>query len=207
MAAASHMIDDSPPDPASENARDVELMQLVQKTDDHEAFRELIERHQNAIVGTVAKMLGNTNDAEDLAQQVFLRLWKARHRYQPTAKFTTFLYTITRNLVFNETRRLSRRKESSLDQRLEDYELELPANPNQQPDREHLNQELRSAIDQAIAALPEKQRLAVILRRHQNLPYEEISTILDLTIPAVKSTLFRARGTLRESLAQYLTAQ
>ena len=122
----------------------------------------------------------------------------------PSAKFTTFLYTITRNLVFNETRRKSRRKESSLDQRKDDYELELPSNPNHQPDNEQLNAELRAAIDRAIEALPEKQRLAVVLRRYQNLPYEEIAEVLDLTVSAVKSQLFRARGTLRESLASYL---
>ncbi len=193
-----------PTEPEPENERDVELMRLVQATDDHEAFRELIERHQNAVIGTVAKMLGNASEAEDIAQQVFLRLWKARARYQASAKFTTFLYTITRNLVFNETRRKSRRKESSLDQRKDDYELELPANPNQRPDNAHLNAELRTAIDQAIEALPEKQRLAVVLRRYQNLPYEEIAEVLDLTVSAVKSQLFRARGTLRDSLASYL---
>lgn len=192
------------PDPERENARDVELMRKVQATSDHEAFRELIERHQNAVVGTVAKMLGNPSEAEDIAQQVFLRLWKARARYQVKAKFTTYLYTITRNQVFNESRRRSRRKESSLDQRKEDYELELPANPNQQPDNEQLNAELRAAIDEAITALPEKQRLAVVLRRYQNLPYEEIAEVLGLTVSAVKSQLFRARGTLRQSLASYL---
>lgn len=204
MAQVALIMEDSLPDPESENARDVELMLQVQATSDHEAFRELIERHQNAVVGTIAKMLGNASESEDLAQQVFLRLWKSRARYQPSAKFTTFLYTIARNLVFNESRRRSRRKETSLDQNKDEYELELPANPNLQPDREHLNQELRSAIDQAIEALPEKQRLAVILRRYQNLPYEEIATVLEITVPAVKSTLFRARGTLRESLASYL---
>lgn len=190
--------------PDSENARDVELMLQVRDTNDSEIFRELIERHQNAVIGTIAKMLGNANEAEDIAQQVFLRLWKSRSRYKPSAKFTTFLYTITRNLVFNESRRRSRRKETSLDQHKEDYELELPANPNQQPDNEQLNAELRGAIDSAIEALPEKQRLAVILRRYQNLPYEEIGEVLDLTVPAVKSQLFRARGTLREALAGYL---
>lgn len=203
MVAVAQM-SEMPPDPEQENARDVELMLQVQATGDHEVFRELIERHQNAVVGTVAKMLGNASEAEDIAQQVFLRLWKSRARYQPSAKFTTFLYTITRNLVFNETRRKSRRKESSLDQRKDEYELELPTNPNQQPDNEHLNAELQSAIDQAIEALPEKQRLAVVLRRYQNLPYEEIAEVLDLTVSAVKSQLFRARGTLRESLASYL---
>ena len=149
-------------------------------------------------------MLGSNNQAEDLAQQVFLRLWKSRERYKPTAKFTTFLYTITRNLVFNESRRKSRRKESSLDAQKEDFALEIPANPNQQPDNEQLMTELGEAIDQAIAELPEKQRMAVILRRYQNLPYEEIATVLDLTVSAVKSQLFRARTTLRESLASYM---
>ena len=203
MVAVAHMTNE-PPDPELENARDVELMLQVKATSDHDVFRELIERHQNAVIGTIAKMLGNASEAEDIAQQVFLRLWKSRERYQPSAKFTTFLYTITRNLVFNESRRKSRRKESSLDQHKEDYELELPANPNHQPDSENLNAELRAAIDQAIEALPEKQRLAVVLRRYQNLPYEEIAEVLGLTVSAVKSQLFRARGTLRESLANYL---
>ena len=191
-------------DPDSKNARDVELMLQIQATGDHELFRELIERHQTAVIGTVAKMLGSNNQAEDLAQQVFLRLWKSRERYKPAAKFTTFLYTITRNLVFNESRRKSRRKESSLDAQKEDFALEIPANPNQQPDNEQLMTELGEAIDQAIAELPEKQRMAVILRRYQNLPYEEIATVLDLTVSAVKSQLFRARTTLRESLASYM---
>ncbi len=203
MRSALQTTKENPP-PDSDNARDVELMLQIKTSGDHATFQELIERHQHAVVGTIAKMLGNPNDAEDIAQQVFLRLWKSRARYQPTAKFTTFLYTITRNLVFSETRRKSRRKESSLDQNKEDYEFELPTNPNQQPDKQQLNAELRHAIDQAIEALPEKQRLAIILRRYQNLPYEEIATVLDLTVPAVKSQLFRARGTLRELLATYL---
>ncbi len=206
MVAHAQMTTSSPshPEPETENSRDVALMLMVQRNDDHEAFRELIEWHQNAVIGTVAKMLSNHSEAEDIAQQVFLRLWKSRKRYQETAKFTTFLYTITRNLVFNESRRKSRRKLLSLDQKKEEYELEVPANPNQRPDVEHLNQELRSAIDRAIEALPEKQRLAVILRRYQNLPYEEIADVLDLTVSAVKSQLFRARVSLRESLAHYL---
>lgn len=203
MRVAAQMISETT-DPDSENARDVELMLQIQATGDHELFRELIERHQTAVIGTVAKMLGSNNQAEDLAQQVFLRLWKSRERYKPTAKFTTFLYTITRNLVFNESRRKSRRKESSLDAQKEDFALEIPANPNQQPDNEQLMTELGEAIDQAIAELPEKQRMAVILRRYQNLPYEEIATVLDLTVSAVKSQLFRARTTLRESLASYM---
>ena len=205
MALAARMIEPDSPDPAAENARDVELMLVVKDTGDHAGFQELVERHQHAVVGTVAKMLGNAAESEDIAQQVFLRLWKSRARYQPSAKFTTFLFTITRNLVFNETRRKSRRKESSLDQQRDEHDLELPANPNHRPDQENLNAELREAVDQAIADLPETQRLAVILRRYQNMPYEDIAATLDLTVSAVKSQLFRARTALRESLSSYLS--
>ena len=88
----------------SDDASDVSLMAKVAQGD-HAAFEELVTRHQYAVVGTVAKMLGNPSEAEDIAQQVFLRLWKSASRYKPTAKFTTYLFTITRNLVFNETRR------------------------------------------------------------------------------------------------------
>lgn len=197
-------MNEEPSDKNADNARDVELMLQVQATGDPELFRELIERHQNAVIGTVAKMLGNGSEAEDIAQQVFLRLWKSRARYQPTAKFTTFLYTITRNLVFNETRRKSRRKETSLDAQKDEYQLELPDNPNQRPDKQQQMAELGKAIDHAIEQLPEKQRLAVVLRRYQNMPYEEIASVLDLTVSAVKSQLFRARISLREALEQYL---
>ena len=171
---------------------------------DHEAFRQLVERHQHAVVGTVAKMLGNIHDAEDIAQQVFLRVWRNARRYQPDAKFTTWLYTITRNLVFNETRRRGRKKEVSADEREETAHHAIEDNPEYRPDHELLQNELRQAVDKAIAALPETQRMAVVLRRYEQLPYEEIATVLKLSVPAVKSLLFRARTTLRESLAAYL---
>jgi len=171
---------------------------------DHEAFRQLVERHQHAVVGTVAKMLGNIHDAEDIAQQVFLRIWRNARRYQPDAKFTTWLFTITRNLVFNETRRRGRKKEVSADEREESAHHFIEDNPEYRPDHELLQNELREAVDKAIAALPETQRMAVVLRRYEQLPYEEIAVVLKLSVPAVKSLLFRARTTLRESLAAYL---
>ncbi len=171
---------------------------------DHQAFRQLIEKHQHAVVGTVAKMLGNPSDAEDIAQQVFLRIWRHAKRYRPDAKFTTYLFTITRNLVFNETRRRSRKKEVSADEREENSHHQIEANPNARPDSELLKLELQTAVDAAIAALPEAQRMAVVLRRYENLPYEDIAKVLDLSVSAVKSLLFRARTTLRESLRNYL---
>lgn len=186
-----------------ENDINVALMMKV-KQGDHSAFEQIILRHQGAIVGTVTKMLGSGNDAEDIAQQVFIKLWKAAPNYEVKAKFTTFLYTITRNLVFNESRRRSRHKTSSIEEREEDNPLHLPADESSSPDNEVLQLELQKSVDQAIQALPEKQRIAVILRRYENLPYEEIADILELSVSAVKSQLFRARTTLRESLASYL---
>jgi len=186
-----------------ENLRDLALMQRV-ATGDHEAFRELVERHQKSVVGTVTRMLNNPSEAEDIAQQVFLRVWRHAKRYRPDAKFTTYLFTITRNLVFNESRRKKRRKEVSADEREENSHSLIEADPSRQPDAELLQDELRVAVDAAIAALPEAQRMAVVLRRYEQMPYEEIAVVLDLSVSAIKSLLFRARTTLRESLDRYL---
>ncbi len=173
-------------------------------SDAETAFHELVELHQNAVIGTIAKMLGNPSEAEDIAQQVFIRLWKSASRYQVKAKFTTFLYTITRNLVFNETKRKQRKKEHSLEQQQEDSYTVIEDKNSQSPGEEILQAELKAKIDEAIMILPEKQRLAVIFRRYENMPYEEISDILELSVSAVKSQLFRARNTLREHLNHYL---
>jgi RNA polymerase sigma-70 factor, ECF subfamily len=191
------------PDSELVNQRSVNLMMEVAKGN-HKAFSELVALHQHAIVGTIAKMLGNPSDAEDLAQQVFLRIWKSAPRYQPTAKFTTWLFTITRNLVFNEVRRRLRKPVISLQQEQETYEHQIPTDKDQNPDAAALQKELEEAVDRAIAALPEKQRLAVVLRRYEDLPYEQIGDILGLSLPAVKSLLFRARMQLRQELRNYL---
>ncbi len=191
------------PAQADEGSLDHALMKRI-GAGDHAAFRELVERHQNAVIGTVAKMLGNSSDAEDISQQVFLRVWRHAKRYRPDAKFTTYLFTITRNLVFNETRRRSRKKEVSADEREENSHHLIEDRPDHQPDAEVLQAELQRAVDEAISALPDSQRMAVILRRYDQLPYEEIAEVLGLSIPAVKSLLFRARTALREALSGYL---
>ncbi|MEO8615318.1 MAG: sigma-70 family RNA polymerase sigma factor [Luteolibacter sp.] len=194
---------DQPPTTADGCTIDYALMLRVGEGD-HAAFRQLVERHQNAVIGTVAKMLGNPSEAEDIAQQVFLRIWRHAKRYRPDAKFTTYLFTITRNLVFNETRRKSRKKEVSSDEREENSNLAVEASPDRQPDAEVLQAELQQKVDEAIAALPEAQRMAVVLRRYEQLSYEEIAKVLDLSVSAVKSLLFRARTSLREALSGYL---
>ena len=195
---------DPTPIPADGSVIDFALMERI-GAGDHEAFRQLVVRHQNAVIGTVAKMLGNPSEADDIAQQVFLRVWRNAKRYRPEAKFTTYLYTITRNLVFNETRRKSRKKEVSSDEREENSNQLIEANPDRQPDAELLQAELQGAVDDAIASLPEAQRMAVVLRRYEQLSYEEIAAVLGLSVSAVKSLLFRARTSLREALSGYLS--
>lgn len=187
------------------NERDVVLMGRV-SAGDMCAFEELVERHQRAVIGTVAKMLGNASEAEDIAQQVFVRIWKSAGRYEPQAKFTTWLFTITRNLVFNEMRRLQRKPTVSVDKHEETTHRVLEDSQASAPDDEMLQAELEEAIDRAIRSLPEKQRMAVILRRYEELPYEEIARVLSMSLPAVKSLLFRARTQLKESLQKYLDA-
>jgi RNA polymerase sigma-70 factor (ECF subfamily) len=180
-------------------------LMLRVKEGDTRAFEELVTLHQGAIIGTVTRMLGNVDDAHDIAQQVFIRVWKSAYRYEPTAKFTTWLFTITRNLVFNETRRRSRRKEVSLEPDSDDDQpRQFASLTTPGPDEQAQQEELEQALDRAIAALPEKQRLAVVLRRHQELPYEQLCDILKMSLPAVKSLLFRARNELRKSLSAYL---
>lgn len=186
-------------------ARDLRLMERVRKGD-VEAFRELVEAHERRVIGTVTRMLGDENEAQDLAQQVFIRVWKSASRWEPTAKFTTWLYTILRNLVFNECRRRSRHPTRSIDAASDDEEhpQQFADGNTKAPDTSLLDGEMQDAIERAIQELPEAQRMAVVMRRYQDVSYEEIAEVLDLTVPAVKSLLFRARTDLREKLRKYL---
>ena len=198
-----------PAEPSPDAAeRDLAWMERV-KDGDEEAFRDLIEAHQYRVIGTIGKMLGDDTEAEDIAQQVFIRVWKSAPRYEPTAKFTTWLYTITRNLVFNELRRRRRHATQSLaDGPSEEGRLPLQVADHtaKAPDTTMLDAEMQVAIQRAIEELPETQRMAIILRRYDDVSYEEMGEILGLSVAAVKSVLFRARTELREKLRRYLEA-
>ncbi len=196
-------IDQTPAGGSKEDDENVRLMRLVGAGDTH-AFEELIERHQSLVAGTVARMLGSNSEVEDIAQQVFIRVWKSADRYKHRAKFTTWLLKITRNLVFNELRRTRRRAHVPIQMEPEAEEIPLKDETNPMPDASLLERELQEAIEQAITELPEKQRMALILRRYEELNYEQIAEILDLSVPAVKSILFRARSELRVRLGKYL---
>ena len=189
---------------SEEDADDLRLMRLVGRGDTT-AFEELIQKHQALVAGTVARMLGSNSDVEDIAQQVFIRVWKSARRYVPRAKFTTWLLKIARNLVFNEMRRTKRRAHVPLQPEAGAEDPPLKDDLNLAPDVSLLETELQQTIEEAILQLPETQRMALVLRRYEQLSYEQIGEVLDLSVPAVKSVLFRARSELRSRLNKYLT--
>src|SRR3989454_8701655 len=191
------------PGRSEEDAEDVRLMGLVGRGDTT-AFEELIERHQGLVTGTVARMLGSNSDVEDIAQQVFIRVWKSARRYVPRAKFTTWLLKITRNLVFNELRRTRRRAHVRLQSEPGAEDPPVKDEMNLAPDASLLETELQRTIEEAILQLPETQRMALVLRRYEQLSYEQIAEVLDLAVRALKSVLFRARSELRSRLSKYL---
>jgi RNA polymerase sigma-70 factor (ECF subfamily) len=198
-------IPSTPSCPADTSEQDVAWMERV-KNGDTAAFELLVETHQRRVVATVARMLGSEADAEDIAQQVFIRVWKSASRYEATAKFTTWLFTITRNLVCNELRRRKRHPARSLEATVEESDGAFQPRDlqNKTPDSTLQDAELQDAIQKAIDQLPEVQRMAVLMRRYEEFSYEEIAEVLQITVPAVKSVLFRARTDLREHLQRYL---
>lgn len=186
--------------------QDEELMARAGKGDD-EAFRILVQRHQGLVYGTVSRMLGQQNaDAEDVSQQVFIRVYKAASRYRPTAKFTTWLLTICRNCVFTHAKSRSKWKMEPLE-----YETDEGISESPHPDTVTLNagdqiqhQELEEALQKALKSLPENQRMALILRQFEQMDYEQIAQVVETSVPSVKSLLFRARETMRIALQKYL---
>jgi RNA polymerase sigma-70 factor (ECF subfamily) len=186
---------------------DAALMLRV-KQGDATAFAALVEKYKQPVMNLAWRTLRDETEAEDLAQNVFVQAWKSAERYQATAKFSTWLFTIARNLCLNEIRRRTRHPAESLDQTREDdgeqplFQVEdkrLAAAPD-----ELLRGELERKVDEALAALPENQRLALALCKQEELSYEEIAEVLDCSLSATKSLIHRARETLKARLKPYL---
>jgi len=189
---------------------DVELM-LAFRAGDDAAFSVLVERHQDSVMSLAYRLLGNRPDAEDLAQEVFLRVYRARRRWRPEAKFTTWLYRVAVNACLNEVRgRKTRALHGAAPLREAGWEDgAAPAagggsgdGPADRLAREELHGRVRAAVD----ALPERQRLALLLNKFHGLGYEELAGSLELSVPAVKSLLTRARENVRAALEPYLAA-
>lgn len=180
---------------------DVQLMLRV-RAGDQEAFARLIEKHQRGILNVAYRYVGDATEAEDLAQEVFIKVWKARDRYEPTAKFTTWLYHIATNLCLNEVRDRSRHK---VVQHVPDEKLEGAAGgDSERPTKQVRQNEMAEEVRDAIESLPTAQRMAVILDKYQGFSDQEIGDAMGLTVPAVKSLLFRARDNLRKRLERYM---
>src|SRR5437016_2097553 len=152
------MADPEAPARSEDDAEDIRLMRLV-ADGNTTAFEKLVERHQALVAGTVARMLSSNSDVEDIAQQVFVRVWKSAGRYVPRAKFTTWLLKITRNLVFNEMRRTKRRAQIPLQSEPGTEDPPLKDEMNLAPDASLLEVELMRTIEKAILHLPKTQTI------------------------------------------------
>jgi RNA polymerase sigma-70 factor (ECF subfamily) len=188
---------------------DVRLMLRV-RDDDAEAFEELVLRYQNRLVSLLAHLTGRRDMADDLAQDVFLRVYRARKSYVPGSKFSTWLFTIAHNVAANAQRTLSRRREVHLvgapgsESGANPLDAAAVAASGLMPTRQLDKSELRDVVKVAVAALNERQREAVLLNKFEHLSYEEIAEVMQLSPSAVKSLLTRARTNLRDILEPYL---
>jgi len=186
---------------------DAALMLRV-KQGDTAAFTALVEKYKQPVMNLAWRTLRDETEAEDLAQNVFVQAWKSADRYQATAKFSTWLFTIARNLCFNEIRRRVRHPAESLDQTWDEAE-EQPVHQVvdkriSAPPDEMLRGELEDKVEEALTALPENQRTALLLCRQEELSYEEIAEVIGCSLSATKSLIHRARETLKARLKPYL---
>ena len=190
---------------------DEELMARIVERDE-EAFRTLIERHQDRVYGTVARMMGGVGpEAEEVAQDVFLRIWKSAGTYRAEGKFTSWLMMVVRNQVFTRLGQRKRRKDIDgrdlVDEETGESLLERQADSGARAPSEELSlRELQKAVEEACLELPENQRLIVHLRQYEGLEFEEIGKITGQSLTAVKALMFRAREKLRKKLSRYLSA-
>lgn len=176
----------------SGTASDAELMAAVGRND-MDALGELVRRHQNKALGLALRMLGRRDAAEDIAQDAFLRVFRAAKRYRPDAKFTTWLYRIVANLCLDRQRR-GKHAPVALDESLAEPSADA------QPDPIEADERARRVRD-AVGALSERQRTAVILHRYEGLSHREVAEAMDSTESAVESLLVRAYAKLRALLA------
>jgi RNA polymerase sigma-70 factor, ECF subfamily len=186
---------------------DAEVMLRV-KAGDESAFQYLVEKYRRPMVNYMYRMAHNAAAAEDLAQEVFLRVYRSREGYEATAKFTTWLYRIATNLAVNharDTRHERPEQMVSLDEPDETTGLTMDvADSSLTVEEKILRRERLAAIRQRVHALPERQRLAVIMHKYQHMDYRQIGEVLKLSESATKSLLFRAYETLRGQLKEFL---
>lgn len=205
MFARGGLLDSDPM--GSQHEDDVALMQGVQRGE-LRAFEAIVQKYRQPVANLIYRMLGDAAEAEDLTQNVFVQVYRSADRYRVSARFTTWLFTIAKNLCLNELRRRSRHPAESLDAPHPVHEDEprhtLADGRQPGPVAALLEEELAAKIQESLLALPENQRLALLLWRDEELAYEEIAAVLGCSLTAVKSLIHRARETLKRRLKPYL---
>src|SRR5438477_1980511 len=182
---------------------DIRLMLRV-RDDDSAAFAELVERFQHRLVAVMHHLVGSPHEAEDLAQEVFLRVYRIRKKYRPKAKFSTWLFTIANNLALNALRDRKRRPVLPLEVRESGSTESAAQDLSETPSAGLRHKELAEVIRQALDGLNERQRVAIVLNKFEDMNYADIAEVMGLTTKAVKSLLSRARCKLREALQGYI---
>lgn len=177
------------------------------KGGDDAAFAELVAEFQDRVTGLLYHLVGNADEAEDLAQEVFLRVYRSRERYEPTAKFSTWLFTIVNNIARNSIRdRRRRREREAVDpnqSNVRPLEYMAIAPSGAMPSRIFARGELGEMVRAAVSQLSDDQRLALILNKFEHMNYKQIAEVLGRSETAVKSLLARARSVLRDILDPY----
>jgi RNA polymerase sigma-70 factor, ECF subfamily len=165
-----------------------------------DAFNALFRKYQQMVVNVITRYIGDSAFAEDMAQEVFLRIYRSKNKYKPVTKFKYYLFTIVHNLCLNEIRDINSRRTKTMD-----FDDTLGLSNNAEPIANSENTEIRLEVKSAIESLPPQQRIAVILDKYEGLSYEEISKVMKLSVSAVKSILWRARESLKGKLKKYIT--
>jgi len=194
----------------SETLSDADVMLRV-KTGDKSAFSFLVQKYRRPIIGFLYRMCHNPSTAEELAQEVFLRVYRSRETYEASAKFTTWLYRIATNLAVNYARD-TRHERPEVTVRLDEPDQETGATPDLadsslSAEEQLVRRERLAAIRSKVNALPERQRMAVIMHKYQQMDYRQIAEVLKLSESATKSLLFRAYETLREQLKEFVSGK
>lgn len=186
---------------------DVALMLRV-RAGDNEAFQDLVNRYQGRLITVLRHVVGNEQTAEDLAQETFLRVYQSRAKYRGQHRFSTWIFTIAHNLAFNQLRNNARKKQDPLpfteSGSLPVTQTTPRAAKGPAPESFMDRKELIQAVQQALLDLNDRQRLAVVLNKFEDMGYEEIGKVMELGPAAVKSLLNRARVNLRERLTPFL---
>jgi RNA polymerase sigma-70 factor (ECF subfamily) len=170
---------------------------------DEGAFEILVDRHQTSILNLIYRYIGDRTQARDLAQEVFIRVWKSVRTYKPEAAFTTWIYRIAINLCLNELKSARRRRWFSFGRSDEDPQNTLEetfADGSPSPEDLLLAKERDRRISDALQSLPDNQRMALVLKRYDDLSYQEIAQVIGCSVSAVESLLVRAKRTLQEKL-------